>query len=304
MTYELKTCPYCGAGGPVKIGTEEYDSNVFVIYRCSSCDENFSGLKSYKRKMDYYTRPLDDEPVAEDVTDDAEDIAEVEASSVSEEKTCKKEESTPIARSEASSVYKKTVKCTIAMACQASDGISCGTGTVVSDDGFFLSNAHVVAELSDDHKTVENFCEDIYGESGKEKYRFDAEVIYVDPDIDLALLKTAPNENLRPVSFSDRLVEHGDRVYAIGNSKGEGLCIVEGIVSDPRRRLEGKSYLMVSAPVTNGNSGGPVFDSNGELVGIVAKGRKDVSSMNYAIPNDVIMRFIADAEAKEGIKIL
>ena len=77
MTYELKTCPYCGAGDPVKIGTEEYDSNVFVIYRCSSCDENFSGLKSYKRKMEYYTRPVDDAPVTEEIAVESENEEEI-----------------------------------------------------------------------------------------------------------------------------------------------------------------------------------------------------------------------------------
>ena len=302
MTYELNTCPYCGAGGPIKIGSETYDSNDFIVYRCSSCDEVFSGLKSYKRKIEYYTRPLDDEPVTQTPEDDINDIEEADPVNSVEVEVSHIEERTSSPKS-ASSVYKKTIKCTIAMACQSSDGISCGTGTVISKDGYFLSNAHVVSELSEDHKTVENFCDEIYGESGAEQYRFDAEVIYVDPEIDLALLKTEPNDSLCPVNFSNRVVEYGDRVYAIGNSKGEGLCIVEGIVSDPRRRLEGKNYLMVSAPVTNGNSGGPLFDDNGDLIGIVARGRKDVVSMNYAIPNDVIMRFLSEAEEKEGVEI-
>ncbi len=299
MTYELKSCPFCGAGEPKKIDSEEYDSNRFIIYRCSGCDAEFSGLKSYKRKMDYYTRPVED---IEEPKESKGEFEPIPPQSVAEEP--EKREEIIRAPKSASSVYKKTIKCTIAMACQASDGLLCGTGTVISNDGYFLSNAHVVSELSEDHKTIENFCEEIYGESGSDKYRFDAEVIYVDPETDLALLKTEQNDDLCPVNFSQRAVEHGDRVYAIGNSKGEGLCIVEGIVSDPARKLDGKSYLMVSAPVTNGNSGGPVFDDNGDLIGIVARGRKDVASMNYAIPIDTIRRFISDVERLEDITIL
>ena len=127
-------------------------------------------------------------------------------------------------------------------------------------------------------------------------------MICANPTLDLALLKTEPNKELIPVTFSNQEAFPGEAVYAIGNSKGEGLCIVEGIVSDVHRKIGAIDAVMISAPVTHGNSGGPVFDADGKFIGIVQSGRNDVSAMNYVIPINTILDFLQEAKDKENIE--
>ena len=142
----------------------------------------------------------------------------------------------------------------------------------------------------------------VYGQSGERNYRFVADLLYANPSMDLALLQTEPTDELIPVTFSTQDAFPGEAVYAIGNSKGEGLCIVEGIVSDVHRKIRDVDMIMISAPVTHGNSGGPVFDANGQLIGIVQSARTDVSAMNYVIPIKTINEFLQAAKAKEDIE--
>ena len=70
------------------------------------------------------------------------------------------------------------------------------------------------------------------------------------------------------------------------------------------REISGHEYMMITALVTNGNSGGPVFNENGELLGMVTSGSNDALVMNYAIPLKVILEFIKEVEQKEELKIL
>ena len=105
------------------------------------------------------------------------------------------------------------------------------------------------------------------------------------------------------VTFSLSEVETGGKVYAIGNSKGQGICILDGIVSDSERIISDEKYIMFSAPIVHGNSGGPVFNCNGEVIGIATLGRDDALAMNYAIPVSVVKNFIEKAKDKEEVEV-
>ena len=83
----------------------------------------------------------------------------------------------------------------------------------------------------------------------------------------------------------------------MGNARGQGICILEGIVSDNHRVVDGFDHIMISAAITNGNSGGPVYDGRGELIGVVVSGYNDTPSMNYVIPVHTIKRFLKDAKS-------
>ena len=147
-------------------------------------------------------------------------------------------------------------------------------------------------------KAIVDYSEEVYGKNDRD-YRFVADLAYVNPKYDLALLKTEPDAANKPVEFCYDDAFPGEDVYVIGNSKGEGLCILEGIVSDVHRSVGGKDYIMISAPVTRGNSGGPVFNSEGKLIGVVKGGHSDVNSMNFVIPIKTIIEFLQEAKDKE-----
>ena len=121
--------------------------------------------------------------------------------------------------------------------------------------------------------------------------------------MDMALLKTEPNDSMTSISLADQEAIPGEPVSVIGNSKGEGLCIVEGIVSDVHRKVGSIDTIMISAPVTTGNSGGPVFNAEGKLLGVIKSGHPDINSMNYVIPVKMIRDFLETAQEQEDIEL-
>lgn len=315
MMYELKNCPVCGASEIKRIGKVIAGEKEFGKYRCTSCDEEFSAYQKYQREMAAAKKQAQKAAEATKVSKPTPTVANnggvqtfthtPTAKSVAKPlpvkpvEGIKTETSAPSAAptvNVAASVYKKAINSTVSVIARGGGIQRNGTGTMISDNGYLLTNAHVVMSLSSDHKRVLDASEAIYIKSGKSATHVSAELVYADPSIDLALLKTKENHVLKPVTMERREPEPGEDVYAIGNSKGEGLCIVEGIVSDTHRLVSGNEYVMISAPVTNGNSGGPVFNVNGNLIGIVQSGRSDVSAMNYAIPVDVIQSFLTTAQ--------
>lgn len=290
MSYELKTCSICGATNLKRISTEQHDGQAFGIYKCSSCDAELSAY-------DKYLKTAKRAEQAEKAAPKKVEKTVAESLIPPTEKPANRTAIVNIA----ADVYNKAIGSTLALIAKMDDSIMSGTGTMVSEKGYFITNAHVVTELAKNHKTILNFSEEVYGQSGEHNYRFVADLIYANPAIDLALLKTEPNKELVPVTFSTQAAFPGEAVYAIGNSKGEGLCIVEGIVSDVHRKIGGIDAIMISAPVTHGNSGGPVFDADGKLIGIVQSGRTDVSAMNYVIPIKTIVDFLQEAKDKEDL---
>jgi len=137
-----------------------------------------------------------------------------------------------------------------------------GSGFIISEDGFIVTNAHVVGNASE----VEVILDD--------DRTFEAEVRGVDALTDLAVLKIASDQPLPFISFADSdQVEVGDRVVAIGNPFGLGGTVTSGIVSALGRRIGAGPYddfLQIDAPINRGNSGGPTFNLDGEVVGVNA----------------------------------
>ena len=282
---ELKTCSVCGATELKRIDFEEHDGQVFAIYKCPACDTEFSAYHKYLSGLRKKA------------------ISSPDCDKATNKSWCPSVENSggiKVVVNIAADVYKKAVGSTIELDAQMHDSSICGTGTVVSKNGYFITNAHVVAEIDKNQSDVAHLCEEVYGKGGERGYRFTADLIYANPVLDLALLKTDPCDSLIPVTYSKSDAFIGESVYAIGNSKGEGLCIVEGIVSDVHRKIGNNDVIMISAPVTTGNSGGPVFNSDGELIGIVQSGRKGVSAMNYVIPTKTIIDFLREAKDKEN----
>nr|WP_281501840.1 Do family serine endopeptidase [Aliiroseovarius sp. F20344] len=135
-----------------------------------------------------------------------------------------------------------------------------GSGFVISEDGFIVTNNHVIEGA--DEILIEFFSRD---------EQLEAKVIGTDPNTDIALLKVESDEPLDYVSFGDSdIMRVGDWVMAVGNPLGQGFSVSAGIVSQRNRELSGNydDYIQTDAAINRGNSGGPLFNMEGEVIGV------------------------------------
>ncbi|MFC3704604.1 Do family serine endopeptidase [Devosia honganensis] len=136
--------------------------------------------------------------------------------------------------------------------------LAAGSGFIISEDGYVVTNNHVVEDAT---KVT------VISEDGSEQV---AEIVGTDERTDLAVLKIE-GENLPFVTFEDEPSRVGDWVVAVGNPFGLGGTVTVGVISGAGRDIGGSSYgdfLQIDAAVNTGNSGGPAFNTNGQVVGV------------------------------------
>jgi serine protease Do len=167
---------------------------------------------------------------------------------------------------------------------------SLGSGLIISSDGYIFTNNHVVAKADKIKVKLAN---------GKE---YDAEVKGKDPNTDLALIKIKPEGDLPCVKFGDSdKLRVGDWVFAIGNPFGLDHTVTAGIVSAKGRVIGAGPYdnfIQTDASINPGNSGGPLFNLDGEVVGIntaiVAQGQ----GIGFAVPINLAKDVLKDLKTK------
>ena len=176
---------------------------------------------------------------------------------------------------------------------------SLGSGFIIKDDGIVITNNHVIAD-----------AEDILIRVGDKEYN--AEVIGADPYMDLAVLKIKTKDKFKPVSFGDsNKARVGDWVVAIGNPFGLGGTVTSGIISARNRQIgltRYEDFIQTDASINQGNSGGPLFNLKGEVIGvntaIIAPGQSGSIGIGFAIPanaaSNVIDQLIKFGETKRG----
>jgi serine protease Do len=136
---------------------------------------------------------------------------------------------------------------------------SLGSGFVISEDGYIVTNNHVIDGA--DEIMIEFF-------SGDE---LPARLIGRDPNTDIALLKVESEAPLPFVAFGDSdIARVGDWVMAMGNPLGQGFSVSVGIISARNRALSGSydDYIQTDAAINRGNSGGPLFNMDGKVIGV------------------------------------
>jgi serine protease Do len=162
-----------------------------------------------------------------------------------------------------------------------------GSGFFISDDGYIVTNNHVV----DNAGSVEIVMDD-----GR---TLDAKVVGTDPKTDIALLK-AEGTNFPHVRFAPEKTRIGDWVVAIGNPFGLGGTVTAGIVSAHGRNIGAGPYddfIQIDAAVNRGNSGGPTFNLKGEVVGVntaIASPSGGNVGIAFAIPASVAQTVVGD----------
>jgi len=176
---------------------------------------------------------------------------------------------------------------------------SLGSGFIINKNGTIVTNNHVIAN-----------AEDIIVKVGDKEFK--AKVLGADPFADIAVLKVEASEDFKPVKFgnSDN-ARVGDWVVAIGNPFGLGGTVTSGIISARNRDINLTRYddfIQTDASINQGNSGGPLFNLQGDVVGIntaiIAPGQAGSIGIGFAIPanaaSNVIDQLIKYGETRRG----
>lgn len=180
-------------------------------------------------------------------------------------------------------------------------GESFGTGIIYSNDGYIITNAHVISYKS---HSEENVFDNIQIRFTKDEDYKDVTFIKKDSNLDLAILKiNDASVKYKSITFSKDKYTYGDLIYAIGNTSNYGIGISQGIISVPEVKVtyDEISRLVIQSDIdiSSGNSGGALLDKNGNLIGITTFRTKDLNgNVNYgfvySIPIKVINEFIKE----------
>ena len=174
-----------------------------------------------------------------------------------------------------------------------------GSGFIIKENGIVITNNHVIKD-----------AEDILVKIGAKEYK--AKVIGADPYMDIAVLKMETKDKFKAVQFGDSdKARVGDWVVAIGNPFGLGGTVTSGIISARNRDINLTRYddfIQTDASINQGNSGGPLFNLEGEVIGIntaiIAPGQSGSIGIGFAIPanaaSNVIDQLIDYGETRRG----
>jgi S1-C subfamily serine protease len=180
---------------------------------------------------------------------------------------------------------------------QRQSGQALGTGFVVDDQGYILTNAHVVDENGQRASGVTV----VFNKGGSETQRVPGQLVGVDVGSDVAVIKVDPAKadlSPLPIGDSDQVVV-GEPVVAIGNPLGYDFSITSGIVSATGRSLEAPNGqtipngIQTDAAINQGNSGGPLIDGHGQVIGIneqIASSGGGNDGLGFAVPINTAMR--------------
>jgi serine protease Do len=166
--------------------------------------------------------------------------------------------------------------------------VSMGSGFFISKDGYLVTNNHVIADASEVNVTTTD---------GEE---YVAEIVGRDTDLDIALLKIESDEDFVPLEFSNSDdIRVGEWVLSIGNPFGLGGSVTAGIVSARHRRIRAGPYddfIQTDASINRGNSGGPLFDMDGKVIGVntmIFTPNGGNIGIGFSIPSNDVERTVA-----------
>ncbi len=192
-------------------------------------------------------------------------------------------------------IYEKTINSVVAISTYLNQGgyqqaIGTGTGIIMSEDGYIITNAHVIEDGNQITVTLNDGTE------------YQAQVVGSDSKVDIAVIKVEAT-GLTAGNFgdSDSLV-HGEPAIVIGNPLGMDFAgtITDGIISSTSREVKIDNYIMnllqTNAAVNPGNSGGPLINCRGEIVGVVSAkiSVDDVEGIGFAIPINTALNVAND----------
>ncbi len=178
-----------------------------------------------------------------------------------------------------------------------------GSGFIVTEEGHIVTNEHVVADADEIKVTIKGY------EEQKE-----AEVLWSDHGLDLAIIKVETEENLEPIPLGDSdQIRQGDWAVAIGNPVGFEYTVTFGVVSALERPIEVptpegqirryRNLIQTDAAINPGNSGGPLVNIEGEVIGINTAVATRAQGIGFAIPINEVKFALEDIEEYGEVRI-
>jgi serine protease Do len=173
-----------------------------------------------------------------------------------------------------------------------------GSGFIIRDDGYVITNSHVVQGEIEVAVAVYRKVDGQYEKKVYERVR----LVAVNPFVDLALLKIDEDElgddqlTIAHLGRMDQLAV-GETVFAVGAPQGLERSVSEGIVSMLNRQQGGLVYIQTTAALNPGNSGGPLFNRRGQVVGVNAWGYLFAEGLGFAIPINYVKQFVDNRDA-------
>lgn len=175
--------------------------------------------------------------------------------------------------------------------------VSSGSGFIISNDGYIVTNKHVI----DQAKTISITTND--------NKNYKAQIIGTDDKTDIALLKVSEKNDWKPVVFGDSdKIKVGEWILAVGNPFGFGNSVTKGIISAKSRDIDSGNYdnfIQTDASINRGNSGGPMFNMQGELIGIntaIFSTTGNSMGIGFAIPINLIKWVINELKTKGEVE--
>lgn len=171
-----------------------------------------------------------------------------------------------------------------------------GSGFIINEDGFLMTNFHVIE--GETQISVEVYLQK-NGQLEPKTYK-EVRIVAMNKFADLALLKIedkdAPKFKYVLLGSSDA-VAVGERVFAVGSPLGLERTVTEGILSTKTREMQGELYLQTTAQINPGNSGGPLFNLSGEVIGITNMKITFGEGLGFAIPIESVKYFLDHRDA-------
>ena len=171
-----------------------------------------------------------------------------------------------------------------------------GSGFFINEDGFLITNYHVIEKETKIEVAVFKKTKDGFEKVKFKKVKIDA----INPFIDMALLKVEDlgDEKVGYVTLGNiDDVSVGESVFAVGNPLGLERTVTDGLISTKNRAFQGLIYIQTNADINPGNSGGPLFNLAGEVVGVTNMGYIFFGGLGFAIPVDYVKHFIDNRDA-------
>lgn len=171
-----------------------------------------------------------------------------------------------------------------------------GSGFFINEDGFLITNYHVIEKETRIEVTVFQKAKNGFETKKFKKVKIEA----INPFVDLALLKIEDFGDTKPsfVYLGDiEDIKTGEEVFAIGNPLGLERTVTNGVISTKNRAFEGLLYIQTNADINPGNSGGPLFNLAGEVIGVTNMGYIFRGGLGFAIPVNYVKHFIENREA-------